>query len=107
MNSKVTIGPGVAPRLEGSIDRQLNFKLASLSASLRSVHATLSTLPREVNPRGKVEYLCKISARVTNGASYEVENIGPEPHMCVADAASRLARTITRAVQLDDVKLGR
>ena len=81
------------------IRRQIDFKLASLTAHVRMVQVWLSVTEDKT---GDDMYRCTMRATLGGGVVEEVETTGPLPNICVADAAARLARTIARAYKLSD-----
>lgn len=96
MHTHINIGPGIADKLQASLKRQLQFKVASLSASIHSLNVNLTVAPREAG--AEPWYHCRIEARLHNGASVRASMQGSQPNMCIADAASRLARKTARSL---------
>ncbi len=81
------------------IRRQIDFKLASLTAHVRMVRVRLSVTPDKT---GNDVYRCTMQATLAGSVVEEAITTGPLPNICVADAAARLARTIARAYKLSD-----
>ena len=94
MNLTINIGPGVPNMLEKKLRRQLSYKLAAFEPSVKGLVATLSL---EENRLHKTTwYLCQMRASLIGGGQYSFELRSAHPNICIADAASRLARQISR-----------
>jgi len=77
------------------IHRQIDFKLRPKSDSVRSLTVRLAKLDGANTAK---LYECTMHARLRDGADVETVARGL-PNVCIADAASRLAREISRSVQ--------
>jgi len=94
VNTKISIGEGVSAGVQEPVQRQIEYKLASMSATLQSLNAHLEKVrPGQQQPEC---FVCTMQARLVGGGVYRVETRGPRSDICVSDAASRLARTIKR-----------
>lgn len=94
------------PRLHDSMRRQLEYKLSSYSDLITHVHATLvyndvspglvSNKPGVQPGQSKPWFSCELVAKLKNGEQLQAHTKGQQPNICIADAASRLARTTAR-----------
>ncbi len=88
----ITLAKGLSESWRDRIQRQVDYKLASKAGSIRSL--TIRLTPA-VGPTMQDSLLCAIDAKLADGQVESVRVTGA-PNMCIADAASRLSRSIGR-----------
>ena len=89
---EIDIGADLEPAWRERIDRQINFKFASAGTNVRLLNVRLELKDEQ----GSSVYMCLMEARLKNGGRKSVVTQGMHPNMCIADAAARLARSISR-----------
>ena len=93
MHIHIDTHPDVSTRLQSSMHRQLKYKLASYADSVERVHASLVA---DVDHNNQSRYTCTVTATMHDGTDTAATTKGSAPNICIADAASRLARTVSR-----------
>ncbi len=84
------------------LERQLHLKLSSMAMHVRTLRVRLTRAESSDQAAG---YLCEIEAHLIQASRQSPKNLqfatarSPVPSICVADAASRLARGIKRELQ--------
>ena len=93
MQIELSTSTDFSERLRQSMQRQLEYKLASFADMVGRVHAELTTHSSQA---AAPFYRCEVTAVLADGSERCAITQGQLPNICIADAASRLARTIAR-----------
>ena len=100
MLTQINIGPTLAPSWRAVIERQLNFELAALHPQVRHLLILLEPANAD-NWRAKQEtFCCRLEAELRTGETQVITALNRDPQICVADAAARLRRVVSRDKQL-------
>ena len=86
----------VPERLRDSLQRLLEYRLASRSDAIEMIEATLA---KQHDTNQESWYTCNLQVTLTSGVELCTKMRGPNPNVCVADAASRLARSVARELK--------
>ena len=86
----------ISTELSDMIERRLRFALSRFESKTRGV----SVVIEDVNgPRGGVDQSCRITVRLRAGSDVIVNHQDADVAKCVARAAERAGRAVTRAVE--------
>ncbi len=103
----MTVDISLADELPSSwrtqIQRQIDFKLASVSSSVRMLRISLTIL---ATPSNDPIHSCHMSAQLQDGTIEEVTATGLA-NVCIADSAARLARSIGRKAKHKEARWNR
>ena len=97
---EIDIEHGLDPSLHRRVNRQINFKLASVGAQVRVLTVNLGV----TGVHGERFYACTMEARLQTGERKVAHTEGKQPNMCIADAAARLARSLRRDQLFNDAR---
>ena len=101
MVTQINIESELGPSWPAKIERQINFALASVHWQV--VHLAIDLNVREGaanDPDRDPTYCCRLQAELRGGRKQEISVVSSNPQVCVADAAARLRRVVTRDRQL-------
>ena len=100
MDIDIRVEHGRAEFWAERIRRQLDYKLSGLEHRVETLEVVLTK--RAQSGDG---FECRMLATLTNGEERHALTRGSFPQICVADAAARLGREITRTVTLSPTRL--
>jgi ribosome-associated translation inhibitor RaiA len=90
----VRFGEPDLTRWRQRVHRQLHLNLASSRARVHAVRVRLNR--QGVTPEAR--FACEMQARLKDDRRLSVYTHGSNPNVCIADAAARLARTLSRHI---------
>lgn len=101
MVTQISIESELGPSWPAKIERQINFALASVHWQI--VHLAIELKSNECQAAASDEqptYRCVLRAELRGGRKQTISVVNKNPQACVADAAARLRRVVTRDRQL-------
>lgn len=101
MVTQINIESELGPSWPAKIERQINFALASVHWQV--VHLAIELKANEIAPNhldAEPTYCCNLQAELRGGRKQTISVVSSNPQACVADAAARLRRVVTRDRQL-------
>lgn len=101
MNIDIQIQDTLPQRLTETLNRQLSYKLGSKAASVEWIKASLTTLKVEAADQAPSDQWvsCVLQAKTRSGTTLRAHTRGRYPNICIADACSRLGRSVARAAR--------
>ncbi len=101
MVTQINIDSELGPSWPAKIERQINFALASVHWQVVNLAIDLKAREGAVaDPDRDPTYCCRLQAELRGGRRQEISVVSSNPQVCVADAAARLRRVVTRDRQL-------
>ena len=94
MQVRVSLAQGLPPQLEDSARRQIEFKLSSLRPQVQQVNVAIGLEGRGAT--AEPLFSCSVTARTRKNRDLSVATRGRQAQICIADAASRISRSIAR-----------
>ena len=76
--------------------RQLDYKVGSMSAHIKSVAAQIKTTK---DNSGQTWFLCDLASELVNGTAITASVQSRYAEICISDAASRLGRAMSREIK--------
>lgn len=101
MVTQINIECELGPSWPAKIERQINFALASVHWQV--VHLAIDLKANSSAPNhleADPTYCCNLQAELRGGRKKNISVVSSNPQACVADAAARLRRVVTRDRQL-------
>jgi hypothetical protein len=101
MVTQINIEAELGPSWPAKIERQINFALATVHWQV--VHLAIELKVNKVAPNHldvDPNYCCNLQAELRGGRKQTISVVSSNPQACVADAAARLRRVVTRDRQL-------
>ncbi|XOV85592.1 MAG: hypothetical protein ACFHXK_10855 [bacterium] len=101
MVTQINIDQDLGPSWPAKIERQINFALASVHWQV--VHLAIELKAKDAVPNhidAPPVYSCTLQAELRGGRKQTISVVSSNPQACVADAAARLRRVVTRDRQL-------
>ena len=89
-------GLAVSPEMSDHVQRRLSFALSRFGGRVRAVSVGLADLN---GPRGGIDKVCSMQARLSPRGSVRVEDADSDLRAAVDRSATRLARAVARALQ--------
>ena len=96
MQVDIRLGNQELEPLRVRIQRQLDFKIASLRERVNRLEVNLDQQLLDSAPK----FTCTMYARLQDGQVKIAQTGGEHPNVCIADAAARLARSVSRETRI-------
>ncbi|MCR9262104.1 MAG: hypothetical protein NXH95_20505 [Pseudomonadaceae bacterium] len=101
MVTQINIDSQLGPSWPAKIERQINFALSSVHWQVVNLAIDLKAAEgNATHPDRDPTYCCRLQAELRGGRKQEISVVSSNPQVCVADAAARLRRVVTRDRQL-------